>query len=224
MQFSYKLKYGDFKRLTIKISRSGQIIVSAPYSYDETLVAGIISEKKDWIIKHLINIETLSETAISPQKGEILYLGELYKFEKNTSVGKTYFINQMTKIIVSGVDLTEKTNLLKFYKERSIFILIQKIISTAAKYGFIISKAHVRNTKKRWGSCTSKKVVTLSGRLIMAPDFVIEAIILHELTHTKIMNHSKNFYAELQKICPFYDEACRWLKEKMPPNYPPDNR
>lgn len=222
MQFSYKLKYGDFKRLTIKISRSGQIIVSAPYSYDEKLVARIISEKKDWIIKHLIKIENISENTIVPKEGEILYLGDIYKFEKNPSIGKTYFINGVTKTIVSGVDLKDKTNMLKFYRERSSFILKQRIIAAAEKYGFQISKAQVHNTKKRWGSCTSKKVVTLSSRLIMAPDFVIEAIILHELIHTKIMNHSKTFYTELQKICPFYDEACQWLKEKMPSDYPPE--
>lgn len=223
MEFQYELKYGKYKRLTIKISRNGQITVLAPVHYTEKMVAKIIAEKKNWIIKHLLKIETASETSITLKNNEILYLGEIYQFEKMPSIGKSYFINEVSKKITSGIDLTVKENLLKFFKERADFILKAKIIAVAKKHGFAISKAQVHNTKKRWGSCTSKKVITLSGRLIMAPEFVIDAIILHELTHIKFMDHSKNFYNELDRLCPFYEEACSWLKEKMPLDYPPES-
>lgn len=222
MEFKYVLKYGNYKRMTIKISRSGLIAVSAPQSYSKELVAKIITEKKGWIIKHLLEIEKTSEKNLAPPPGYILYMGDIYRFRRVTCLGKVYFINEAEKTISSGTDLEKKENLLKFYLERANFVLKGKIVGTAKKYGFEITKAQVRNTKKRWGSCTSAKVITLSSRLIMAPDFVTEAIILHELTHTKIMNHSKNFYAELKKLCPFYEEADIWLKEKMPPEFPPE--
>jgi hypothetical protein len=71
----------------------------------------------------------------------------------------------------------------------------------------------VRNQKTRWGSCSRKGTISLNWRLIQAPDFVRDYIILHELTHLRHLNHSPRFWAGVEKVCPDYRAAEAWLKK-----------
>jgi hypothetical protein len=71
----------------------------------------------------------------------------------------------------------------------------------------------VRNQKSRWGSCSRRGTISLNWRLIQAPPFVCDYIILHELSHLKEMNHSARFWHEVERVCPDYKMAERWLKQ-----------
>ncbi|WP_187648529.1 M48 metallopeptidase family protein [Nitrosophilus labii] len=68
-------------------------------------------------------------------------------------------------------------------------------------------------TPRRWGSCSSKKNLNFSYRLIMAPKDVIDYVIIHELSHLTYMNHSKYFWTLVSKRCPNYIEYEKWLKD-----------
>jgi predicted metal-dependent hydrolase len=67
----------------------------------------------------------------------------------------------------------------------------------ADKYGFSFSKITLRNMSTRWGSCTAKNNISLNIGLVALTDELRDYIILHELVHTKIKNHSKEFWNEL---------------------------
>jgi len=70
----------------------------------------------------------------------------------------------------------------------------------------------VRDTKSRWGSCSSSGSLNFSWRLIMAPSFVLDYLAAHEVAHLKEMNHSHRFWRTVHKLCPHTEEAERWLK------------
>ena len=69
----------------------------------------------------------------------------------------------------------------------------------AATKGFIYNKVFIRNQKTRWGSCSSKNNISLNLKLILLPSEFIDYVILHELVHTQIHNHSRKFWFELDK-------------------------
>ncbi|MDD4877178.1 MAG: M48 family metallopeptidase [Dehalococcoidales bacterium] len=69
----------------------------------------------------------------------------------------------------------------------------------AEKYGFTCNKVTIRNQKTRWGSCSYKNNISLNMKLILLPDEVVDYVILHELVHTRIHDHSKRFWVELDK-------------------------
>ncbi|MFC1554770.1 M48 family metallopeptidase [candidate division KSB1 bacterium] len=71
----------------------------------------------------------------------------------------------------------------------------------ARKYGFIYNKLTLRNQRTRWGSCSSRNNISLNRKLIYLPQKLIEYVILHEMVHTRIKNHSKKFWTELKKYC-----------------------
>ena len=71
----------------------------------------------------------------------------------------------------------------------------------------------VRCQRSRWGSCNSKGDISLNCLLLLAPDDVIDSVVIHELCHLKEMNHSKRFYALVYRYCPGYDKSRKWLSE-----------
>ena len=69
----------------------------------------------------------------------------------------------------------------------------------ARKHGFIYNKVHIRNQKTRWGSCSHKNNISLNIKILNLPEELGDYVMLHELTHTQIKNHSAVFWAELDR-------------------------
>ena len=88
-----------------------------------------------------------------------------------------------------------------------------KVLEHAAAQELAVRRVTVRDQKTRWGSCSRRRTISLNWRIIQAPAFVRDYLILHELMHLKQMNHSARFWAEVERACPGYEEAERWLKQ-----------
>ncbi len=88
-----------------------------------------------------------------------------------------------------------------------------RVLELAARHGLTVRRITVRNQKSRWGSCSRRGTISLNWRLIQTPAFVSDYICLHELVHLRQMNHSPGFWREVERVCPDYRMAKRWLKE-----------
>jgi hypothetical protein len=89
--------------------------------------------------------------------------------------------------------------------------LVNRLNELSEQYGFSYNKVAVRNQKTRWGSCSSKNNINLNMKLVRLPDEMIDYVLLHELVHTRIKNHSHAFWTELNK---FVADA-RGMRKKM---------
>jgi len=78
--------------------------------------------------------------------------------------------------------------------------LKRKLNHLAKKNGYSYNRVFIRNQSTRWGSCSSKNNINLNVKLVRLPDELIDYVILHELVHTKIKSHSKEFWAELERL------------------------
>ena len=78
-------------------------------------------------------------------------------------------------------------------------MLIERMEYLAETYGFTYNRVFIRNQKTRWGSCSHKNNISLNMKIMLLPEELRDYIILHELTHTRIKNHSNGFWAELDK-------------------------
>jgi predicted metal-dependent hydrolase len=88
-----------------------------------------------------------------------------------------------------------------------------RVLELAARHGLTVRRITVRSQKSRWGSCSRRGTISLNWRLIQTPAFVSDYICLHEVMHLRQMNHSPGFWREVERACPDYRMAKRWLKE-----------
>lgn len=87
-----------------------------------------------------------------------------------------------------------------------------RVLELAARHGIPVNRVSVRNQRSRWGSCSHRGTISLNWRLIQTPALVRDYIILHELAHRRQMNHSQRFWQEVERLCPDYQVAERWVK------------
>jgi predicted metal-dependent hydrolase len=73
-------------------------------------------------------------------------------------------------------------------------------------------KIGVRSQRTRWGSCSTRGVIMLNWRLIQLPPWVRDYVLFHELAHLRQPNHSRRFWREVERLCPDWRTAERWLR------------
>jgi predicted metal-dependent hydrolase len=77
--------------------------------------------------------------------------------------------------------------------------IIGRLRRLAQRYGFSYNKVSIRNQKTRWGSCSAKGNISLNVKLVALPPELLDYVLLHELVHTRVHNHSRKFWKELDK-------------------------
>ncbi len=90
--------------------------------------------------------------------------------------------------------------------------LAHKLESLARKHGFKYNRVFIKNQRTLWGSCSHKNNINLNYKLYILPVELQEYVILHELVHLKIKNHSKDFWNELERYCPDYKRRKKELR------------
>jgi predicted metal-dependent hydrolase len=89
--------------------------------------------------------------------------------------------------------------------------LVPRTLELAAQHGLALGRVVVRSQRSRWGSCSVRGTISLNWRLIQAPFWVRDYLIVHELMHLRQMNHSSRFWALVRAACPEYEGAEAWL-------------
>lgn len=107
--------------------------------------------------------------------------------------------------------LTEEE--LRKLAEKARAYLPERVGFYAPKIGVSYGKITVKRLKSRWGSCSARGNLNFNCLLMLAPDRVIDSVVVHELCHRKEMNHSERFYREVLRAFPDYRECHQWLKE-----------
>lgn len=95
-------------------------------------------------------------------------------------------------------------------------LLPKRLAELAEKHGFTYNKVNIKQMKSRWGSCDSEQNIVLNLFLMQLPWVLIDYVLLHELTHTKIMRHGPDFWSEMGKVLPDVRSRRKSIKEFHP--------
>jgi predicted metal-dependent hydrolase len=91
--------------------------------------------------------------------------------------------------------------------------LPRRLHALAARHGLTVSGVTIRDQRTRWGSCSPRGRISLNWRLVQTPDHVCDYVLVHELMHLRVRNHSPRFWRHVANASPRYEEARRWLRE-----------
>jgi len=181
-----------------------------------------VDEKSDWIKrkqKHFID-KADKYKQVEFAAGEVFYLmGKGYKLEINSRIKPVITINEYSETLeVSERILKQPRTKIEqyfsaWYKRHAREIITNRVEWFAGCLGFKYKSVSINSAVSRWGSCGGRNTLNFSWRLVTAPIAVIDCVVVHELIHTEIKNHSHKFYARLKSILPDYKEREKWLKE-----------
>ena len=105
---------------------------------------------------------------------------------------------------------------IKVLADRAMEVILERVKHYAPLVGVTYGRITIRNQRSRWGSCSSKGNLNFNCLLMLAPPEVIDSVVVHELCHRKVMNHSDKFYSEVLRVFPDYWNCHKWLKENGP--------
>ena len=119
---------------------------------------------------------------------EIVFRGEIVKIVAGVESASVTFADQTVRVSETGDDV--RPIIERHMRALAVVELTPRVLVFAQQHGLSVKRVTVRNQKSRWGSCSRHGTVSLNWRLIQAPAFVANYIILHELMHLRQMNHS----------------------------------
>jgi len=97
--------------------------------------------------------------------------------------------------------------------ERAREMIAERVQYYAPLIGVDYGRITIRNQRTRWGSCSGKGNLNFNCLLVLFPQEILDYVVVHELCHRKHMNHSEEFYEEVEKVFPDYRNCQKWLKE-----------
>ncbi len=195
------------RSISLQIKVSGEFIVRAPIKCKNEEIFKFIHQKANWIIEKRLEA-TKQNISLKLENGEkVELLGDLYEIQLS-DVPRCKFKDD--KILLPTENTIEC--FVKLLKKLLKNYLEQKVPVLANLFAFSYSSIGVSSAKTNWGSCSALNRLHFTYKLALCPKLVVDYIIIHELCHTKIKNHSAKFWALVLKCCPDYKTQEKWLK------------
>ena len=191
-----------------KIEPKRVIHISKPWMTTNAFAIKFMESKRKWIERVFDNAPT-KEKIVPGTMIEIL--GRPVKFiHDETRRGNCYLNDdKMVVCIGGGADMFERR--VRDFIKSELLDEIKKIIKTTPRE-YWPARISLRDTTSRWGSCSSTGTISFSWRLVFVPYEVMRYVVMHELSHRKYMDHSKEFWANVSQLYGFgVERAKRWL-------------
>lgn len=234
----YQLTRSKRKSLSIIIKKDGTIQVKAPNWLSKSQIDQFVQKKAGWIERKRSQLYALEQKKIlhTFQEGDYFcFLGEDYRLQfhkavpgQNAEAAGRIVLDRKGKTLSVRLE-SPKRSAVKGELEQWYIIQARKIFpervqayyptvaeaaqKAAQKEIGSVNRIAVRNQKTRWGSCSSKRNLNFNWRLLMAPQEIIDYIVVHELCHLAFLNHSRQFWQLVEAILPDYRKRRNWLRE-----------
>lgn len=170
----------------------------------------MVLKKARWILKKL-DLVTEREAAPLVTGSRILYLGRWYYVEIVEEARLEIlieFTHSKFRIAVPPKTTQEaiRTALAHYYQEKAVEKITPRVKKLAKQTGLDYQGLRFRKLEKSWGNCSPRDIITINPHAIELPYSLIDYLIVHELCHTRVKDHSKQFWAELARQVPDWRE------------------
>ncbi len=195
------------KRLSMRIKPDGSVAITCPWFVTDKEVANFVDANSEWIEKHQ---QKVADRKVLFEVGQTIttkfHTIELVQIENCTT--RAVLKGNKVVITLSPEKEVESDQIQQFIRKviteicrkEAQSLLPPRVSQLALEHGFAYNTVYIKNLKSKWGSCFSHGNINLNLHLMRLPDHLIDYIILHELCHTRHMNHAPEFWKLLNTV------------------------
>lgn len=220
----------EFDNLLVEIKRSNRVksatitveessvLIAVPRLLELERIKKLLKNKRQWIKdKIALHYEAQPKSNKVFVSGECFsYLGRNYRLKVNQGYYKpAKLINgRFCVTLFAGTDNADliKDSLLAWYEKHADIKFNEKVKRYAEIMNVKFNSVGIKSYKSRWGSCTAEGDITFNWKIIMAPNRIVDYVVVHELCHLIHHDHSPKFWREVERFMPDYLECKEWLK------------
>jgi predicted metal-dependent hydrolase len=208
-------------RLTVS-ARDGLVVV-VPRRFPASRIPAIVATRRVWAERALARVAERREAFLAgagelPQRVELPGIGESWEvvYRPSEGEGVRASVSQGTTLTLSGAvdDIAAcHAALCRFVHRRASNAFGPALEALSAECGLPFARLSVRNQRSRWGSCSAVGSISLNASLAFLPPRLTRHVMLHELAHTRRLDHSATFHAILKSLEPDAPRLARELRE-----------
>ncbi len=207
------------RRYIVKVDpTTGEVLVTAPSSRSLSEALDFAEKEKEWIADMLANVPAPIELGIG---APILYRGDPHILlhadasEPGIRRGPVWIDDTAPPptIRITGRDEHIARRVCDWLKAEARIHIGERVAEYSGSLDVRPKRVTIRDTTSRWGSCSSLNYLSFSWRLIMAPAYVLDYVVAHEVAHLRELNHERRFWRLVDALVPHTKESQAWLDE-----------
>jgi predicted metal-dependent hydrolase len=202
-------------RLIVKVHPStGEVSVVAPSRRALDSAIEFARSESSWIARRLAHVPE----PVDLEPGALIpFRGEQHTVHAAARGSAPVWIDRGARAIrVAGLSEHAPRRLLDFLKREARSVLDARVTEFSARIGVAPKRITVRDTASRWGSCSTTRSISFSWRLILAPPFVLDYVVAHEVAHLRHMNHGARFWTLVRELVGDVEKPQAWLNANGP--------
>ena len=202
------------RTVALVITADAQLVIRAPLYTPMKFIEGFVDKKWPWITRKISEIEARPKARVNEfTDGErFLYLGESYPLALVDDADTALSFDQGFRL--SRLHHPSARELFtRWYRSRASTEIRRRLDLYSSSSGISYDKFDITGARTKWGSCAGRGDLRFSWRLIMAPQDVIDYVVVHELAHVERKDHSKYFWGRVSELFPCYRQSREWLRD-----------
>jgi len=199
------------RRYILRVRPDGSLRITIPRSGSRTEAIAFLARQVAWIARERARVRR-EQAPLRWTRGSLIQLDGIGVpiVITPTAAGSVAHYGGRSVCVKDPDDVRAdiERDLRQLARER----LVPRLHELAGQHGLAVSRVTIRNQRSRWGSCSRARAIALNFRLVQTPPDVCDYVLIHELMHLRQQNHGPRFWALVERACPAYRDAERWLR------------
>jgi predicted metal-dependent hydrolase len=204
------------RRYTLRVPQRGGPVLTLPARGSVREAEAFLNRHRGWLERRLKArpaVTSIASGAIVPIRG----VAHRVVHREGPRVATRTGVEDGEAVLLVGGDTAHVARRVgDFLKREAKRDLEAAVALHAGRLGVRAASITLRDTRSRWGSCSSRRTLSFSWRLIMAPPEILSSLAAHEVAHIREMNHGPRFWRLVEELDPEWESSDKWLKRNGP--------
>ena len=208
---NYTVEHRNVKHARLRVHEDGSVRLYVPQNFTEQDISKVLEMKASWIASKQQYFKQKGKILL--RRNELLLFGNRYAYFYSSQYKNKVVVNEESRTIQARRNLLDVNVQEQWLRSIAKKYIYPRVAELSENLMLPFNRLFLRSQKSKWGNCSANKNISINWRIIKAPDFVIDYVIIHELCHTLIMKHTVKFETLLNSHCPDYKQAQVWLEK-----------